>query len=133
MIKIDFDVDSVVTILFSSKRKDTQYVWVPEKEVLTFKTFLLIFSRKSGKKIIEGHWVDTHCWYDSTYTTEQMKAASNYVIDEDNHICYEKAYVKVSLKHERSVEQRFATDEEASKWISILKIRSGKNFETITI
>lgn len=132
MIKIDFDVDSVVTIFFASKRKDTQYVWVPEKEVLTFKTFLLIFSRKSGKKIIEGHWVDTHSWHDTKYTTEQMKAASNYIIDEDNHICYEKPYVKVSLKHERSVEQRFTTDEEASKWISILKIRSGKNFETIT-
>jgi hypothetical protein len=132
MIKIDFDVDSIVTIFFRSKREDTQYEWVPEKEVSTFKTFLLIFSKKSGKKIIESHWTDTHSWHDTKYTTEQMKAASNYIIDEDNHICYEKPYVKVSLKHERSLEKKFITDEEALEWISSLKIKSGKNFETIT-
>lgn len=132
MIKIDFDVDSIITIFFRSKRIEYQYEWVPEKEVSTFKTFLLIFSRHSGKKIIESHWIDNHSWADNKYTTEQMKAASNYIIDEDNHICYEKPYVKVSLKHERSVDKRFISDEEALEWISSLKIKSGKNFETIT-
>jgi len=131
MTKIDFDVDSIITIFFRGKQEDTQYQWVAASEEFTFKSFLLIFTKKSGKKLIEEHWVDTHSWSDTRYTTEQMKAATNYIIDEENHICYEKPCVKVTLKHDKYIHKRFLRDDEALLWIDNLKEKSGKNFETI--
>lgn len=123
-----FDVDRIVTISLFGEKVDGSYVWCEPRPIKRF--FGLI---DTGRFKPAGYYY-TNSWEDVLYTEEQLRGYGYKVYSRDerliDNVVY-KPYVKVDLEHDNSLTVRFETDAEMLEWVEMIKVKSGKNFETV--
>lgn len=127
MNKEHFDVDRIVSIFFKPEHTNKSYYWVDSKPIK--KLFGLI----NTGLFSQAGWVDRSDWDNVIYTDDELRKYGYkvYSTDErinDHRVC-NKAYVKVYLTHDNTIQQTFESDQKAEEWIELLKSTSGKTFE----
>lgn len=129
MSKEYFDVDRIISIHYRPENPVSWIYWVESKPIKKF------FGLYNTGRFTEAGWVDNSEWDENTYTDDDMRKRGFIVYDKDerinDRIC-RKAYVKVYLTHDNSIEQSFDSDKQAEEWIETLKEKSGKTFEVVT-
>jgi hypothetical protein len=129
MIKEYFDVSRILSIFYRPEEPVYWISWVESKPIKKF------FGLYNTGRFTEAGWFDNSEWDETTYTDDDMRKRGFIVYDKDerinDRIC-RKAYVKVYLTHDNSIEQSFDSDKQAEEWIETLKEKSGKAFEVVT-
>jgi hypothetical protein len=128
MNKEYFDVDRIISIHYRPENPVSWIYWVESKPIKKF------FGLYNTGRFTEAGWVDNSEWDENIYTDDDMRKRGFIVYDKDerinDRIC-KKAYVKVYLTHDNSVEQSFDSNKQAEEWIETLKEKSGKTFEVV--
>jgi hypothetical protein len=129
MVKEYFDVNKIVSIWYRPEEPISWISWVESKPIKKF------FGLYNTGRFTQAGWVDNSEWDDHIYTDDQLRKNGYIVYDwnerVNNRIC-RKAYVKVYLTHDNSIEQTFDSDKQAEEWIDLLKSTSQKTFEVAT-
>jgi hypothetical protein len=129
MSKEYFDIDRIVSIWYRPEQPVSWIHWVESKPIKKF------FGLYNTGRFTEAGWVNNSEWDDYIYTDDEMRKNGYIVYDwnerVNDRIC-KKAYVKVYLTHDNSIEQSFDSDKQAEEWIETLKEKSGKTFEVVT-
>jgi hypothetical protein len=124
-----FDVDRIVTMFLRGERVNNSFVWENERPIKRF--FGLI---DTGKTRPAGYY-DTSDWRDDVlYTEEQIRSNGYKVYSRDERIndnVVEKAYVKIDLEHDNSVNVQFETETEMREWVDKLIEKSKTTFEVV--
>lgn len=122
-----FNVDRIVSILYTPEKPANEYFWVDPKPIKRF------FGLIDTGKFTEAGW---YTYYSSRpYTTEVLRSYGYIVYDTDERInerVCNKAMVKVYLTDDNIIEQSFDSNQKAEEWIELLKTTSGKTFEVAT-
>ena len=124
-----FDVSRIVSTYFIPEHPETRFYWQDRKPIKKF------FGLINTGRFTEAGWLNAYDWGEYLYTEDEIRSygykvySTNERINE--RIC-NKAYVKVYLTQENTIEQKFETDAEAEAWIGSLKEKSGKTFEIVT-
>ncbi len=121
-----FDVSRIVSAYFIPEHTETKFYWQDSKPITTF------FGLINTGRFTEAGWFNACDWNEELYTEDEIRNYGYKVYSTDerinDRIC-NKAYVKVYLTHDNTIEQRFETDADAEAWIESLKEKSGKTFE----
>ncbi len=125
-----FDLSRIVSVYFKLETTCTNFYWVESKPIKRF------FGLFDTGRFTEAGWCDNRDWEDGIiYTEDEIRNYGYKVYSTDERIneriCH-KAYVKVYLTHDNTIEQTFETDKEAEAWIELLKEKSGKVFQVAT-
>jgi len=124
-----FDVSRIVSVYFRREHTATRFYWQDSKPITTF------FGLINTGRFTEAGWFNAYDWNEVLYTEDEIRGYGYKVYNTDERIneriCH-KAYVKVCLSHDNTIEQSFETDDEAEVWIQSLKEKSGKTFEVVT-
>ena len=126
MVKEYFDVDRIISIRFRPEYPVDHIYWAESKPIKKF------FGLINTGKFTEAGWVDYCEWDRIPYSDDDLRKRGYIVYDRNERInerVCRKAYVKVYLTHDNSIEQSFDSDKQAEEWIETLKTKSGKTFE----
>lgn len=124
-----FDVSRIISVYFRREHTATKFYWQDSKPIKKF------FGLINTGRFTEAGWLNAYDWNEELYTEDEIRGYGYKVYNTDERInerICNKAYVKVYLTHDNSIEQKFETDAEAEAWIESLKEKSGKTFEVVT-
>lgn len=121
-----FDLSRIVSVYYRPETTCRNFYWVESEPIKRF------FGLFNTGRLTEAGWCDNRDWDGTIYTEDEIRSYGYKVYSTDERIneriCH-KAYVKVYLSHDNTIEQAFGTDAEAEAWIESLKEKSGKTFE----
>jgi len=128
-----FDISRIIGIELRGITK-TSYRWLPRKQ----KTFFFGLIKRNAWHA-EGYysngcyyeWFEGSC-YDAYANSAKELTDSDYLVDELTKTVYNKSHVTVYLEHEYTVTKDFDSNTEAYNWVSALREKSKKRFETVT-
>jgi hypothetical protein len=121
-----FEVSRIVSVYFRPEHPETRFYWRDSEPIKTF------FGLINTGRFAEAGWLNAYDWDEVLYTEDEIRNYGYKVYSTDERInerICNKAYVKVYLTHDNTIEQSFETDKEAEAWIELLKEKSGKTFE----
>jgi hypothetical protein len=128
-----FDADRIVSIHITELR-ESRHKWLPRKQKTWFFGLLKRNSWYSEGYYESGHYMECYesgCWDAHAHSAKGLRDCG-YIVDESTKTVYNKPHVAVHLEHKLSVSRSFDSNTEAYAWVSDLRKKSGKNFETVT-
>lgn len=124
MNEISFDINAIVSISLYKERESFYYRWQEEKPIRHW-----FFNYKTGK-ISPAGWINHIDIFSDFIFSESELKNKGLRIASDKKV-YDAPYIIIKLINGDSVQKTFNTDLEATNWITALKLKSGKIFETI--
>ena len=123
-----FDINRIVTLSVFGEKVERSYEWRDPQPIKRF--FGLI---DTGRFTPAGYYY-TNSFESVCYTEEKLRGYGFKVYSRDERIndnVVNKPYVKVDLEHENSLTVTFETNDEMLEWVEMIKLKSGKIFETV--
>lgn len=124
MNEISFDINAIVSISLYKEKESFYYRWQDKTPIRHW-----FFNYKTGKFSPAG-WINwTSICSEKIYTESELKNKGLRIASDKK--VYDAPYIIIKLINGDSVRKTFNTDLEAEEYISKVKAKSGKVFETI--
>ncbi len=130
-LETHFDVNAIVMIEIAGRRRSS-YRWLPAKQKTWFFGLVKRNSWYSEGFYHGGHYeycCESGCW-DALPSSEEWLMQVNCQVDPDKTV-WEKPFLKITLKHDKSITESFETLEEAQEYVEEIKKESDIKFHVI--